>query len=207
MRIVAIEANIGVGKSTLIPELAKALNFNAIQEPVDDPEFTRLLKDFTSFPNDTDKRLKFQMYITETRAALLKDLPDGDYIIERSLFSDLVFSQVNMLGMERPDGKYLAYYYDIIDRLKDYPRMDILVYLKCDPKVAHNRINERARDAESGTPLEYIEDLERYHAAALPQICRTYGTSLIELDWSMFGSAEHVASLITMELDKCGNSN
>lgn len=190
MRLIAVEANIGAGKSTLLPKLAEKLGFTQIQEPVDDPRFLELLEGFTKNPHDTAKRLQFQQYITERRAALLEDIPDGDYLIERSLFSDLIFSQVNMLTMERPNGEYLAYYYDIIDRLKDYPHVDAVVYLRTSPEVSHKRMLSRGRGAEDGTPLEYLEDLSRYHDASLPQTCRQYNTKLITFGWDDFGESE-----------------
>lgn len=190
MRLIAVEANIGAGKSTILPKLAEKIGFTQIQEPVDDPRFLELLEEFTKNPHDTNKRLKFQQYITERRAELLKDIPDGDYLIERSLFSDLIFSQVNMLTMERPSGEYLAYYYDIIDRLVDYPHVDAVIYLRTSPEVAHKRMLSRGREAESGTPLEYLKDLSRYHDASLPQTCREYDTKLLTFGWDDFGESE-----------------
>lgn len=204
MKLIAVEGNIGTGKSTMLPKLAERLGYTQIQEPVDDPEFLRLLKEFTDNPHDTAKRLDFQKYITESRANLLTDLPDGKYIIERSLFSDLIFSQVNMLGMERPDGVYLSYYYDIIDRLKDYPQVDAIVYLKTTPEVAHSRMMGRNRDAEKGTPVEYLGDLSRYHDACLPQICREYNTQLIVVDWDDFGAADGGVEYIAEQLEAIG---
>lgn len=201
MKLIAVEANIGAGKSTLLPKLVKELgqDWKAIQEPVDDPEFMRLLEQFTQNPHDTTKRLEFQKYITERRAKLLADIPDGNYVIERSLFSDLIFSQVNMLGMERPSGEYLSYYYDIIDRLKDYPQVDAVVYLQTNPRVSWERMRDRARGAEDGTPLSYLTDLSRYHDAALPQICREYGATLCRFDWDNYGGdngPENIASFL-----------
>lgn len=204
MRLIAVEANIGAGKSTLLPKLAEKLGFKFIQEPVDDPEFLRLLEEFTQNPHDTNKRLRFQQYITVRRANLLKDLPEGDYLIERSLFSDLVFSQVNMLSMERPSGKYLDYYYDIIDRLKDYPHIDAVIYLHTSPQVAYDRMIGRGRGAEEGTPLAYLEDISRYHEASLPQTCREYGTKLLAYNWDDFGESCGGLDTIVWELKECG---
>lgn len=194
MKLIAIEGNIGSGKSTFIPELAKELGFEQIQEPVDDPEFTRLLQAFYDNPTNTSVRLDFQRYITETRAKLLSGIPDGNYLIERSLYSDLIFSQVNMLSTERPDGSYISYYYDIIDRLRDYPQVDAVVYLRTSPEVTYKRMVGRGRKAEAHTPLEYIEDVHRYHEAALPQICREYNTELLTFDWDKFGSPRLIAA-------------
>lgn len=187
MKLIAVEANIGAGKSTLLPKLAEELGWECIQEPTDDPKFLELLDAFTKNPHDTTKRLDFQKYITSRRAELLKDIPDGNYLIERSLFSDLIFSQVNMLGSERPSGEYLSYYYDIIEALEDYPQVDAVIYLQTTPRICWDRMMSRGRDAEEGTPLSYLSDLSRYHDAALPQICRENHTNLYRFDWDNFG--------------------
>ena len=200
-KFIAVEGNIGTGKSSVIPHMADAMGWTQIQEPVDDPVFLELLDGFTKNPTDTETRLKFQRYITHSRAELLKGLPEGNYIIERSLFSDLVFSQVNMLSMERPSGEYLSYYYDIIDRLKDYPRMDAVVYLQCEPHVSYQRMLARGRDAEAGTTLEYLQDVHRYHEAALPQICSQYNTPLKTVFVHPRQSPEQVAAEVLKRLD------
>lgn len=186
MQIIAVEANIGAGKSYLLPNLVENLkaatgrDWQIILEPVDqDPEFHRLLKDFIGFPTDADKRVRFQMYVTSNRQALLKNLPEGNYVIERSLFSDLVFSQVNFLSTERPSAIYMDYYYNIKKCLKDYPKIDALVYIDRSPEDCLESCNKRAREGESGYDIEYFRDLKRFHDACLPQIAREYDTPLV----------------------------
>ena len=194
---VAIEANIAAGKSTLLPQLAEELGWEHIQEPVNDPKFAELLEDFTQYPHDANRRIQFQKYITVRRANLVKELDSNkNYLIERSLYSDLIFSQANFLSMEQPSAMYMDYYYDIKRRLNDYPRISTVVYLRTTPEVAFNRLISRGRTAENGTPLEYIRDLHLFHEACLPQICREMQTPLIELDWDNFGCAKEVTSLI-----------
>ena len=161
-KLVAIEGNIGVGKSTLLPLLAKELtehdnaDWQLILEDVDsDPEFQRLLQAFTV---DPARRIEFQRYITNKRSDICKDLdPAYNYIIERSLLSDLVFCQANLAEACRPDGKDLDYYYDIQTKLVDYPRVSAVVYLRCEAESAYTRMLSRARDAEQGTPREYLQ--------------------------------------------------
>lgn len=188
MKIIAIEANIGAGKSTLLEPLRKELelwsgeDWTIIMEPVDqDPEFHRLLKDFVANPDDADKRVCFQKYITVQRQGLLKGLPDGNYLIERSLFSDLVFTQAYFLTAERPSAHYMDYYYDIKRRLKDYPQIDLVLYLDRDPAACYRSIELRGREGEH-YDLHVLEDLKRFHDACLPQIAREYGTQFIRVD-------------------------
>lgn len=203
-RFISIEGNIGTGKSTLIPKLVAELNeqddyvqWQEIQEPVDDPKFMELLQEFYDKPNCTIARLEFQMYITERRARLVQDLrKDQSYIIERSLLSDLVFSQANFLSMECPEGKYLTYYYDIKRRLKEYPFLSDVLYLRCDPKISLGRVQQRGRGGEGDIPLSYMEDVHNFHEACLPQICREYGSHLHTFDWSSFGDVQWLVKAI-----------
>ena len=107
---VAVEANIAAGKSTLLPKLAAELDWDPIQEPVEDPQFSALLKAFTEHPHDPEKRIRFQQYITERRTRIVEELPtDRNYLIERSLYSDLIFTQANFLSMTAIDEQYMLH--------------------------------------------------------------------------------------------------
>jgi deoxyadenosine/deoxycytidine kinase len=204
--IIAIEGNIGAGKSTVLGKLQDALNeregngkpWQILYEEVEsDPEFQRLLKAFTQDPT---QRIAFQRYITERRADVCRKLdPNYNYVIERSLFSDLVFCQANLMEACRPDGQDLSYYYDIERRLEDYPQVSSVVYLKTDPEVCYNRMLSRGRDAENGTPFDYIKLLSGMHDTLLPVICNKYNTSLLVHDWTYFGCPETLAERVLQE--------
>lgn len=194
---VAVEANIAAGKTTLLPKLAEALDWYPIQEPAEDPEFARLLTEFTKNPKDSSNRIRFQSYITERRVDIVETLPSNrNYLIERSLYSDLIFTQANFLSMEQPDSCFMLHYCEIQRRLHDYPRISAVVYLHTTPDVAHQRLKCRARKAEDGTPYEYIRDIHNYHEAILPQICESMNTPLITMDWNDFGCEHQVAKQI-----------
>lgn len=204
MKIIAIEANIGAGKTTLLEPLRQQLEtltgegWEVIVEPVDeDPEFHRLLKQFIDNPTDADKRVEFQLYLTHSRQSMLKDIPDGNYLIERSLFSDLVFCQANFLALEKPSAIYMDYYYEIKRCLTDYPQIDAVVYLRRDYKACAESCATRAREGEDGYQLDYFFDLEVFHDACLPQITRQYNTKLLTIELNtMYASAPDVASNI-----------
>lgn len=199
---VAVEANIAAGKSTLLPKLAAELGWEALQEPVNDPRFTELLQAFTANPNDSKKRIAFQEYITDRRANLVQSLPSNkNYLIERSLYSDLIFTQANFLSMHQPDERYMLHYCEIQRRLKEYPTISAVIYLKTNPDVAHERLLQRARSAEDGTPLSYLHDIHNYHEALLPQICRSMETPLITVDWDDFGCEKQVAETLLQTLE------
>ncbi|MGI9275384.1 MAG: deoxynucleoside kinase [Endozoicomonas sp.] len=203
---VAVEANIAAGKSTLLPRLAAELDWDPVQEPAEDPEFARLLTGFTQNPKDSSRRIEFQRYITERRARIVDSLPTHrNYLIERSLYSDLIFTQANFLSMEQPDTEFMLHYCEIQRRLNDYPRISAVVYLHTTPEVAHGRLESRARKAEAGTPLEYLRDIHNYHEAILPQICRSMNTPLISLDWNDFGCEKTAARRILETIEEASD--
>ena len=188
-QIICVEGNIGAGKSTLLPQLAAALNATAILEPVDsDPEFQHLLGEFTSDPFNVEARSNFQCYITAQRAELLNNLdPQGVYIIERSLLSDLVFTHAciaNYNSTAEDIAKHMACYQHLISQINQYPTIDYCIYLKTDPEVAYSRMRQRGRAEEMGLDLGYISDIDAFHDAVLPQACRKMGTMLIHIDWN-----------------------
>lgn len=199
MKLIAVEGNIGAGKSTLLPELAEALGYTPILEPVDtDEEFRRLLDNFSKNSGCVVARNEFQMYMTNQRSNLLIGLdPEGSYIIERSLLSDLVFTHACMANYEvsaEDAAKHMDCYKHLISRLHDYPHIDLCLYLKTEPQVAYNRMRQRGRKEEMGTPYDYIEDLDAFHDAVLPQACRKAGTPLVEMNWNTPLTGKQVAT-------------
>lgn len=189
MKLVVIEGGIGSGKSTILEPLRMRLEectnevWQILVEPVDtDPEFHRLLKVFIDNPNDSNKRAEFQNYMTETRANLLVDIPDGNYIIERSLFSDLVFTHTNMLSASAPTGEYWNAYWNVAGRLKDYPKPDVVVYLNRDPHDCLQSCMKRDRAGEDQYDINYFEDLHRFHLAILPQATRMYNVPFVDFE-------------------------
>ncbi|MFD1803708.1 deoxynucleoside kinase [Mixta tenebrionis] len=186
MKIIAVEANIAAGKSTLIGPLAEKLTaltgekWQLMVEPVDaDAQFLALLKDFTAHPGDANIRIRFQLYITRMRQRLLQNLPEGNYVIERSLYSDMVFCHANFLQTERPDASYMDYYYTIKACFADYPPIDVVLYIDRDPQACFDSCMRRARPGETDYPLDYFFDLKRFHDACLPQLVRQYPARLI----------------------------
>lgn len=136
---VAVEANIAAGKTTLLPKLAAALDWDPVQEPVEDKVFNQLLTEFTQNPSDSSKRINFQRYITERRAETVNNLPeDRNYLIERSLYSDLIFTQANFLSMEQPDTEFMLHYCNIQGKLREYPVISAVVYLRTTPRLPTN---------------------------------------------------------------------
>ncbi|MEQ4531440.1 MAG: deoxynucleoside kinase [Mixta sp.] len=209
MKIIAVEANIAAGKSTLMAPLAAKISaltaeqWQVLVEPVDaDPQFLALLQEFTSQPGDANARIRFQLYITLMRQRLLKDLPEGNYLIERSLYSDVVFCHTNFLHTERPDAIYMDYYYQIKACLSDYPPIDVVLYLDRDPAACFASCMARGRAGEAAYTLDYFLDLKRFHDACLPQLVRQYPARLIT--WPVGAGFADVDALAAQVIQQTG---
>lgn len=196
--VVTVEGNIGVGKSTLLPKLADELTRKTSQrwvcfkEEVDtDPTFKALLKAFTDDPKA--HRVAFQDYMTELRHGIGKSLKAGtNYILERSLLSDLVFSEANAMG---PDGDR-SHIARIHEALNDYVRIDTVLYLQADARSCYMRMMERGREAEKGTELSYIDHIATCHDVLLPKFAKQYNAPLLTVEYSQFKPVEQIAQMV-----------
>lgn len=202
---IAVEGNIGVGKSTLLPRLQQALGaggetWNVMCERVDeDPEFKRLLEDFYK---DSNKQVQLQSWITQRRLREYKSLasnPDH-YLFERSFLGEIVFCHANLVRHEKPEGDYIRFFYDVIGALKQC-RYDAVIYLKASPDTCFNRIKFRARDAENDIPFEYVQYLHNCYETHLPEAARAHHIPVVTVDWDQFGSIDNVAEQLRVALD------
>lgn len=203
MKIIAIEGNVGAGKSTMLSSLIEWLELSTgehweyLEEPVDqDPEFLRLLQVSLADTSNGENRAKFQWYLTESRQNMLHDLPDGNYIVERTLFADLAFSMAMINEVTSCGAHYMMMMERIKYALSNYPRIDAVVYIDRDPEACLESIKQRGREGEE-YELHTIEDIKRYHDAVLPQVCRKHNTPLIHIDLGKkYARASVVASRI-----------
>lgn len=207
---IAVEGNIGVGKSTLLPRLQQILSgakysqsWSVLSERVDeDPEFKRLLEEFYQDPN---KQVQLQSWITQRRLDEYRALASNprNYIFERSFLGELVFCHANLMRHEKPDGEYIRFFYDVTSALKEC-RYDAVIYLKASPETCFSRIRFRSRAAESNIPFEYIQYLHACYETHLPEAARVHGIPVVTVDWNQFGSAEQVAEQLETALDYYG---
>lgn len=208
---IAVEGNIGVGKSTLLPKLCEALaangeNWEILSERVDeDPEFRALLDAFYKDPN---KQAQLQSWITHRRLKEFQALEGAPqhYLFERSFLGEIVFCHANLLRHEKPDGQFISFYYNVIESLKKC-RYDAVVYLKASPKACFDRIKYRAREAETTMPYDYVEYLHKCYEVHLPEAARTFNIPVLTLDWESFGAVDTVVDQIRSLLHDAQQQN
>lgn len=204
---IAVEGNIGVGKSTLLPRLEEALpgDWAVMDERVDlDPEFKRLLGEFYKDPN---KQAHLQSWITHRRLMEFRSLDSNpkNYLFERSFLGEIVFCHANFLRHEKPEGQFVSFYYNILNALRQC-KYDALIYLKASPESCFERIRYRAREEETTVSFDYIRYLHACYEAHLPETARVMGIPVLTVEWDNFGSAEIIADKLTALFDMAGET-
>ena len=173
-KIIAIEGNIGSGKSTLVSKLEEIFKNNTdyyfLQEPV---SIWNTIKDengvtiLEKFYNETEKyAFQFQMMAYISRLSILREAlknKNAKYIItERSIYTDSnVFAK-----MLYDDKKITLIEYTIYKKWFDEFISEIpiskIIYVKTDPEIAHQRVIIRNRTGEQ-IPIEYLTRCHNYH--------------------------------------------
>jgi deoxyadenosine/deoxycytidine kinase len=173
--IICIEGNIGVGKTTLIELLQNNMNdTDFIFEPVElwknikgDDNENLLFK----FYNDQERwAYSFQLlaYITymkeiedklrtskATNIVLDRSLDTNKYIFEKMLYNNKKISEIE----HQMYNLWFNFYNDYVR--KEFN--NIVVYLRCDPEIALQRIKKRGRIEEQNIDLDYLNQIHQYH--------------------------------------------
>jgi thymidylate kinase len=173
-KIIAIEGNIGSGKSTLVSKLEEIFKNNTdyyfLQEPV---SIWNTIKDengvtiLEKFYNETEKyAFQFQMMAYISRLSILREAlknKNAKYIItERSIYTDSnVFAKMLYDDKKINLIEYTIYKKWFDEFISEIP-ISKIIYVKTDPEIAHQRVIIRNRTGEQ-IPIEYLTRCHNYH--------------------------------------------
>ncbi|HCM0737579.1 TPA: deoxynucleoside kinase [Vibrio parahaemolyticus] len=152
---IAIEGNIGAGKSTVLEPLAAKLGFEVIHEGIEtDKGFQDCLAAFY----ESNAKADFdavQVYLANYRADLISKLdPNKNYIMERSLQGAALFC----IAENHTDTATWT-----LQDFKHVPQPLHYLYLDCPAELCLQRIAKRGRECEQTIPLDYLERVEKAH--------------------------------------------
>jgi len=150
-KYIAIEGNIGVGKTTLAKFLAYHFNGSLLLEEFAENKFLKLFyqtKDY-AFHSEMqfllDRSLQMNTFFDQNHPIVF-----SDFHIEKSL----VFSKMNLSKSN----------FSIVESIhqslfKNFPKPDILIFLDSGIKHISKNIKARNRDFEKDLAVEYLENL------------------------------------------------
>lgn len=150
----AVEGNIGVGKTTFCNILAARLNARLVLE---DSEGNPFLKDFY---RDRDKfAFQAQIFYLIQRVKQLEEFSQRDLFYDL-IISDYMFSKDRIFANLNLNDKELSLYEKVADALETtVPKPDFVIYLQASTERLMQNILGRSRDYESPIDKEYINGL------------------------------------------------
>lgn len=158
---IAVFGTVGAGKTKVSEELFKQLNYNLFKEPLEEnPYFKDFYQDMGGFA------FKMQIYMLTTRIEQFFNIDNlEDNVFDRTILEDPVFVRVSHLLkiMNEIDFKVYNRFFQnvIVPILKKKLGFDVIIYLKVLTEKAVERIKQRGRQLELGTPYYYWMGLIR----------------------------------------------
>jgi len=164
---VAVEGNIGSGKTTMLNYFAKFPEIEVVCEPVDrwrDCKGHNILG--LLYEDSARWGLLFQSYVQLTMMKNhLQPVSAPVKLLERSIYSGRYCFVENL----QRSGKLRAAELLLLDEWFDWivssqpVAVDHIVYLRSSPEVVHERIRLRSRSEEAVIPLSYLQELHERH--------------------------------------------
>lgn len=154
---IAIEGNIGAGKTTLSNKISEDFNAKLVLERfADNPFLPKFYKDQAryAFPLEMSFLADRYQQLSDdlSQFDLFKDFLVADYHI----FKSLIFAKVTLM-----EDEYRLYktMFDIIH--KEMPKPDLYVYLYQSTDRLLDNIKKRGRSYEQDIPAEYLESINK----------------------------------------------
>lgn len=154
---IAIEGNIGAGKTTLATKISEDCNAKLVLERfADNPFLPKFYKDQNryAFPLEMSFLADRYQQLTDDLAQfdLFKDFIVADYHI----FKSLIFAKVTL---HEDEFRLYKTMFDIIH--KEMPKPDLYVYLYQNTERLLANIKKRGRSYEQEIPADYLEKINR----------------------------------------------
>lgn len=154
---IAIEGNIGAGKTTLASRIAEDFNAKLVLERfADNPFLPKFYKDQNRFAFPLEISFladRYQQLSDDlSQFDLFKDFVVADYHI----FKSLIFAKVTL---QEDEFRLYKTLFDII--YKEMPRPDLYVYLYQNTDRLLQNIKKRGRNFEQEIPADYLEKINK----------------------------------------------
>lgn len=153
-RFVAVEGNIGVGKTTLATRLANTFGYQTLLEAADENPFLE------RFYQDRKRNaLPTQLFFLFQRSKQFQELRQGDMFSPLRV-ADFLINKDPLFARVTLDDDEFQLYRRVYDQLIiDAPRPDLVVYLQAPVDTLLRRIRQRGIVAEQRINADYLHQL------------------------------------------------
>ena len=168
---VFLEGNIGAGKTTLLDQIARYYGDSVEVQKETIGEWqnfhgVNLLEKFYANPSQNCFLLQSYILLTMAKSELRPSSPKKLKFFERSIHSSFrIFCQLALRRQNLSNEQFqvLAEWYQFLVSRHRELMPDLVVYLRCSPEIAKNRISKRGRKEESTISISYLEELHQEH--------------------------------------------
>ncbi|TVQ07655.1 MAG: deoxynucleoside kinase [Bacteroidetes bacterium] len=194
---IAIEGNIGAGKTTLAKMIASDFNGRLILEQFEDNPFLARFyenQERYAFPVELSFLAeRYQQLITELpRQELFSDFTISDYFLNKSV----IFARKTL-----NEDEYQLFYKLFTIMNANLPKPDLLVHLFVNTERLQSNIKKRGRDYEQKIPDEYLESIQSSYFEYLRQMPH-FKVLLLDINHLDFVSNPEHYRLILDTIDK-----
>ncbi len=159
--LILVAGNIGSGKTSLTDRIGQRLGWRTAYESVaDNPYLPNFYKDMKTWS------FHLQVYFLGHRARQHLEMANDprSAIIDRSIYEDAYIFCRALHSMGNLNALDFQTYMSVFNLLvPTLPPPSMLIYLRCPVEVLMARIQQRARDIETGISAEYLALLESYY--------------------------------------------
>lgn len=162
---IAIEGNIGAGKTTLAHLLSKKMNARLILEQFADNPF---LPKF--YANPKLYAFPLELFFMAERYKQLKEMINTNDLFQSITISDYVFSKCLLFAkVNLPEEEFRLYQklFDIMQQQLVFP--DIIIYLHSSVQKLQKNIKRRNREYEQMIPDEYLFSIQETYTSYIKQ--------------------------------------
>lgn len=193
---IAIEGNIGAGKTTLCHLLAKHYNARLILEEFADNPF---LKKF--YDNPAQYAFPVELFFMAERFKQIKDQFHSRDLFQNITISDYLFTKCLLFARVNLAEEEFRLYQKLFDIMyQQITAPDILIYLHVPVKQLQKNIAKRNRPFEQNIPDEYLFRLQETYTSYI----RQHNINTIFIDASnadFLGNQKHL-QIVTDALEK-----
>ncbi|MBI4347035.1 MAG: deoxynucleoside kinase [Elusimicrobia bacterium] len=197
---IGIAGTIGVGKSTLTMDLARALNFEAILEEVDgNPYLEGFYGDMHKFGTMMQVWLlnhrfrQHREFVTRISLGKIRGVVQDRTIWEDTIFARMLNEHPDKIISDLDYNTYLDLFDNMVLRELVFPQL--LIYLDVKPETAIERIKKRGRGMEQTISLEYLRMLKANYDQFVDEM-QEAGVRILRLPWENFPPISEVVRLV-----------
>jgi deoxyguanosine kinase len=189
---IAIEGNIGAGKTTLAHLLAKKLNARLILEQFADNPF---LPKF--YENPKQNAFPLELFFMAERYKQLKDMIHTSDLFQSVTVSDYVFTKCLLfakVNLSEEEFRLYQRLFEIMQPQVAFP--DILIYLHSPVQKLQKNIKKRNRSYEQNIADEYLFNIQQTYTSYIKQ--HNIKTIFVDaLNADFLSNEQHLETLLT----------